>query len=141
MASPLQLRLDPQPIEGDWAQRAVDGPDAGCTVVFRGTVRDQARGRAVEGLEYQAYPRMVERELRAIAEEVGQAHEVLRIAVEHSTGAVPVGGCSVVLAVASAHRAAAFAAAAAFMDALKERVPIWKKELYQDGSSWIGQGS
>ncbi len=137
----FQLRLTELPVEGDWARRSVDGPDAGCTVVFSGTVRDQARGRAVDGLEYQAYPRMVEAELRRIADEVLASHEVLRIAVEHATGAVAVGQCSVALAVASAHRAPAFAAAAAFMDALKERVPIWKKERYQDGSSWIGQGS
>ncbi|MBC8327440.1 MAG: molybdenum cofactor biosynthesis protein MoaE [Planctomycetes bacterium] len=134
-------RLTQAPVAGDWARRAVDGPDAGCTVVFLGTVRAQSRGRAVGGLEYQAYPRMVEAELERIAAEVGAAHEVLRMAVEHSLGAVGVGQCSVVLAVASAHRAAAFAAAAAFMDALKERAPIWKKELYQDGSSWIGRGS
>jgi molybdopterin synthase catalytic subunit len=137
----FRCRLSAGPVSGDWAGEAVAGPDAGCVVRFAGTVRERSRGRSVRGLEYEAYPRMVEAELGRIAEEIGDRHEVLRIAVEHSTGAVPVGGCSVVLAVASAHRAAAFAAAAAFMDALKERVPIWKKELYEDGSSWIGQGS
>ncbi|KAA3610892.1 MAG: molybdenum cofactor biosynthesis protein MoaE [Planctomycetota bacterium] len=134
-------RLQEGPLEGDWARRQVEGPDAGCTVEFRGTVRNQARGRSVEHLEYEAYARMVPVELGRIAEQIFADFEVLRIAVEHATGKVEVGRCSVVVAVASAHRQAAFDASAAFMDALKVRVPLWKKEVYPDGSSWIGRGS
>lgn len=110
-------------------------------VCFRGTVREAARGKAVLRLEYEAYPRMVEEELARIAGEVLERHAVLRIAVEHSTGVVEVGRPSVAVAIAAAHRAPAFAAAAELMDRLKERVPIWKKEIYSDGSEWIGRGS
>lgn len=138
---PIAVRLVQGPAGGDWARAAVAGADAGCTVLFLGTVRATSRGRVVEGLDYQAYPRMVEAELARIAAEIGAVHPVLRFAVEHAVGPVEVGACSVAVAVASAHRAAAFAAAAAFLDALKERVPIWKRETYADGSAWIGRGS
>jgi molybdopterin synthase catalytic subunit len=139
--SDFQFRFVDGPVEGDWARVAVLGPDAGCVVEFRGTVRDQARGQAVLRLEYQAYPEMVAAELARIAGEMQIRHSVLRIAVIHSTGVVPVGQCSVSLAIASAHRATAFAATGDFMDELKARVPIWKHEYYADGSKWIGQGS
>lgn len=135
------LRLDPNPLVGEWAEAQVAGPDAGAIVLFRGTVRDHARGKTVLRLEYQGYPRMVQAELDRIAGEIRTRHAVARIAIEHATGVVPVGACSVVLAVAAAHRAAAFVACSEFMDELKRRVPIWKKEIYEDGSSWIGQGS
>lgn len=129
------------PLQGDALRGRVAGPDAGCVIEFRGTVRGTARGVEVERLEYEAYPKMVEAELHKIATEVAQAHPVLRIAVEHSTGVVPVGGCSVHVAIASAHRAAGFAASVQLMDELKERVPIWKKEIDQAGGIWIGRGS
>ncbi len=128
-------------MDGAWARGRVAGPDAGCTVLFLGTVRNRARGREVLRLEYQAYPRMVQAELNRIAVELGARHDVLRFAVEHATGAVPVGACSVAVAVAAAHRAPAWAAAAEFLDQLKVRVPIWKKECYSDGSVWVGSGS
>ena len=135
------FRLVNGPIDDDWARERVRGDDAGCVLVFHGTVRNVARGREVERLEYQAYPRMVEEELGRIAEEILAEYEVLRIAVEHATGEVAIGECSVAVAVASAHRAAAFRAAADLMDRLKARAPLWKKECYGDGSSWIGRGS
>ena len=137
----LVFRLCEGALEGRWPEEQVAGEDAGCVVLFRGTVRNQARGKEVLRLEYHAYPRMVEEELRRIDAEIRARHEALRVAIEHATGVVPVGGCSVALAVAGAHRAEAFAAASDFMDALKARAPIWKKEIYADGSEWIGQGS
>lgn len=137
----FSFRLQDGPLQDAWAENRVSGADAGCSVVFRGTVREQARGRAVVRLEYEAYEDMVEAELRRIWKEITTRHEVLRGAIEHSSGVVPVGGCSVVVAIAAAHRAAAFAAAAEMMDQLKARVPIWKKEIYADGGEWIGQGS
>lgn len=137
----FHFRLQQGPIHGSWAEQRVAGPDAGCVVVFRGTVRDHARKKAVVRLEYEAYASMAEAELNRIWREICSRHPVLRAAVEHSEGVVPVGECSVQVAIASAHRAPALLAMAEFMDALKVRVPLWKKEIYQDGSNWIGQGS
>lgn len=128
-------------LEGDDLRARVAGPDAGCVVEFRGTVRGTARGLKVVRLEYEAYAAMVETELQSIVDEVATQHEILRVAIEHSVGSVPVGGCSVHLAIAAAHRAAAFAAASALMDELKVRVPIWKKEVDSDGGVWLGRGS
>lgn len=129
------------PLEGDSLRARVAGPDAGCVVEFRGTVRGTARGLEVLRLEYEAYPEMVEAELQSIVNEIAAQHDILRVAIEHSVGIVPVGGCSVHLAIASAHRASGFAAAAALMDELKVRVPIWKKEVDSDGGVWLGRGS
>ena len=129
------------PLQGDALRARVAGPDAGCVVEFRGTVRGAARGLEVERLEYEAYSPMVEAELRKIAAEIRARHEILRVAIEHSVGVVPVGGCSVHVAIASAHRAAALAACTMLMDELKARVPIWKKEFDQAGGVWIGRGS
>jgi molybdopterin synthase catalytic subunit len=141
LADPFAVRLVDGPVCGDWALQAVAGSDAGCSLVFHGTVRRSGRQGVVEQLFYEAYPAMVESELRAIADEVLAEFEVLRIAVEHSTGSVPLGHCSVAVAIAAAHRRQVFAASARLMDALKERVPIWKKEIYEDGSEWLGRGS
>ncbi len=140
-ASVFSFRLTEGPVLSDWAREQVLGTDAGCVIEFRGVVRGEAQGKNVLRLEYEAYPRMVESELACIAREIVSEFSVLRVAVEHSIGTVPVGDCSVIVAIAGAHRVEAFRASAAYMDALKERVPIWKKECYADGSIWKGQGS
>lgn len=135
------FRMVEGPVEGDWARCQVAGVDAGCTLVFHGTVRESTRGRAVLRLEYEAYDGMVEAELRRIAEEVLERREILRVAVEHSVGTVLPGQGSVAVAIAAAHRREVFAAAAELMDELKKRAPLWKREVYADGSEWVGQGS
>lgn len=139
--SSFAFRLCEGPLHGPGFAHQIEGDDAGCVVEFRGTVRGKAGDREVLRLEYDAYPEMVEAELRRIVEEVRSQHAILRVAIEHSSGTVPVGGCSVRVWIASAHRAAAFAAAAMLMDELKQRVPIWKKEVYADGGVWLGRGS
>ncbi|MDP7063377.1 MAG: molybdenum cofactor biosynthesis protein MoaE [Planctomycetota bacterium] len=140
-ARPFAVRLSEGPVNGDWAMSAVSGSDAGCSLVFFGTVRENGRQGAVTHLFYEAYPQMVAKELQDIAETILAEFKVLRIAVEHSVGTVPVGECSVTVAIAAAHRKHVFDASARFMDKLKARVPIWKKEVYQDGSEWLGRGS
>lgn len=141
MSERFRMRLVEGAAEGTWAEEQVLGVDAGCVLAFHGTVRTRSRGREVMRLEYEAYEGMVEPELRRIAEEILERFEVLRIAVEHSVGLVGPGCRSVTVAVAAAHRKEVFAAAAAYMDELKVRAPLWKREVYADGSEWIGQGS
>jgi molybdopterin synthase catalytic subunit len=125
--------LDPRAIE-----TLVAGPDAGAIVTFAGTVRDNARGLNVTALDYEAYPSAAEKMLARVgAEAVDQWPEV-RIAISHRTGHLLPGEASVVIACASPHRENAYAASSFAITRIKEIVPIWKKEWYEDGSSWIG---
>ena len=110
----------------------------GATVLFLGTVREVNDGRGVTGIEYTAYRSMAERELAAIVEEAAVLADSNDVAVEHRLGELAVGDCSVAVAVAHPHRARAFEAARYLIEELKERVPIWKREQYVDGTrEWV----
>jgi molybdopterin synthase catalytic subunit len=128
--------------EGEIEPRAVEalvaGPDAGAIVTFIGTVRDNARGRNVTALDYEAYPSAAEKMLARVGAEVADQWPEVRIAITHRTGHLLPGEASVVIACASPHRENAYAASAFAIARIKEIVPIWKKEWYDDGSSWIG---
>ena len=125
--------IDPRTVEA-----AVAGPDAGAVVTFSGNVRDNARGRDVQALDYEAYVPAAEKMLAHIGAEIIDRWPSVRTAITHRTGLLQPGETSVVIACASAHRAQAFEAAAYAIDRIKEIVPIWKKEHYADGSTWIG---
>jgi len=116
----------------------VTAPDAGAVVSFIGIVRNHARGRSVQWLEYEAYTTGCLPIFAAIATEAQARWSVGAVAIHHRTGHLAVGEASVVIAVAAAHRADAFAACEYAIDALKDRAPIWKKEAYADGETWIG---
>jgi len=142
--------LTAEPLEVADAQRTVEDRSCGAVVVFTGNVRDRNRGEDVSRLEYEALERMAGPEMARIFEEVRAEHgdpsgadpeRALRMYCAHRMGLVEVGEPSVVIAVASPHRAAAFEAARALIDRLKERLPVWKKEVYADGHHWIGEGS
>jgi MoaE-MoaD fusion protein len=117
---------------------SVEDEGAGAVVTFLGTVRDNARGRAVTHLDYEAYPEAAEKMLARIAREMRDRWPVLRVAIEHRTGKLAIGEVSVVIAVSSAHRDAAFESCAYAIERIKEIVPIWKKEFYRDGEVWVG---
>jgi molybdopterin synthase catalytic subunit len=110
----------------------------GAVVQFRGVARRQSRGRAVVHLEYEAYPEMAEQQMADIGAEIERRWPGARVAIVHRTGVLEIGQASVVIAVATPHRAEAFAACQFAIDKLKETVPIWKKEVWSDGSQWIG---
>jgi len=115
----------------------VAGPGHGAVVTFVGAVRDHARGRAVERLEYEAYGAMAQRQLEGIVAEVEATWPGVAVAVHHRVGTLTVGEVAVVVAVGSAHRAEAFAACQRVIDRLKEDVPIWKREIGPDGAEWV----
>ena len=121
--------------------KIVEHPGAGAVVVFSGVVRDNARGRSVSALEYEAYPPAAERQLARIADEMCERWDLLGVAIEHRFGLLQIGEISVVIAVSSAHREAAFEASSYAINRIKEIVPIWKKEFYDDGDTWIGSES
>ena len=125
------------PISVDEVSRRVADPAAGCVVSFAGLVRGDNQGRQVRYLEYEAYPEMAEPILAQIGAEAQARWPVDKVAIVHRVGRLEIGEASVVVAVASPHRAEAFAACRFAIDALKAQVPIWKKELYADGSEWL----
>jgi molybdopterin synthase catalytic subunit/molybdopterin converting factor small subunit len=114
---------------------------AGAIATFLGTVRAQSRGHEVIALEYEAYEDMAEQVMAEIGDEVMERYDLCKVAISHRTGRVDVGGTSVAIAVSAPHRQDALAACADVIEALKARVPLWKKELYEGGEEWIGRGS
>ncbi len=129
--------LSDLPLDVDEVVRRVAGPDTGGVVTFVGQVRDEARGRAIERLEYEAYPGMAEREIEKITAEAADRWPGVRVAVAHRTGVLAIGDIAVVVVAAAAHRGDAFDACRFTIDRLKERVPIWKKEVATDGAYWV----
>lgn len=110
----------------------------GATVLFLGTVREVNEGRAVEALDYAAYEAMAQAELERIAAEASERFGVRDLAVEHRIGLLGLGEASVAIAAAHPHRGAAFDACRWVIEAIKARVPIWKREHYADGErSWV----
>jgi molybdopterin synthase catalytic subunit len=126
------------PLSVDEVLSAVMDPAAGGLVVFVGTVRDVDGGRAVGGLGYSAHP-AAEDSLRAVAESVAQRFPAVALAAVHRVGDLAVGDLAVVVAAACPHRGEAFDAARALIDELKQTVPIWKHQLFADGTDeWVG---
>jgi molybdopterin synthase catalytic subunit len=126
------------PIDAATVTAAVADPASGAICTFIGTTRDHHDVRSVTQLEYEAYPEMALRELQKIGAEARRRWPITKIAIVHRIGVVPIGEASVVIAVSSAHRVAAFEACHFAIDRLKEVVPIWKKEHFDGGEVWIG---
>ena len=111
-------------------------PGAGAVLVFEGTTRDSFEGREVQRLEYESYEPMACREMEQIRSEALEQWPAIRIAMAHRVGIVPVGQTSIMIAVSAPHRDTAYSASRFAIDAVKARVPVWKKEIYRDGTSW-----
>ena len=136
-SAPGRFTLSGEALDASEVAARVAGPDAGGLVTFIGAVRESSRGREIRHLEYEAYPGMVEREMEKIAHEASARWPGSRVAMAHRTGHLEIGDLAVVIAAAAPHRAEAFAAAQYAIDSLKERVPIWKKEVATDGEYWV----
>jgi molybdopterin synthase catalytic subunit len=118
-------------------ERAVADPRAGAVVSFQGVVRDHDHGRGVTVLEYEGHPGAAA-VLREVAAEIAADPEVYAVAVSHRIGVLKVGDVALVAAVSTAHRAAAFAACARLVDEVKARLPIWKRQVFDDGTEeWV----
>jgi MoaE-MoaD fusion protein len=126
------------PLVPDEIAALVAAPEAGAVVTFVGAVRNQARGRAVKWLDYEAYAAGCVPIFARLAAEMHEQWRIVDVAIHHRVGHLLVGDASVVIAVSATHRQDAFAACAYAIDKLKERAPIWKKEAYADGEIWIG---
>jgi molybdopterin synthase catalytic subunit len=132
----VALTADRLPVE--MAIEWVTLPECGAQVVFSGTVRDHAEGRSgVSSIEYEAYTEQVETRLADIARQARDRWPMLgRIALLHRVGVLLLGECSVLVVVSAPHRAEAFESARWSIDALKETVPIWKRETWEGGVDW-----
>jgi len=108
----------------------------GAALVFEGIVRNQTRGRKTLYLDYEAYEPMALQEMESLAEKALKQFQIRDVAIVHRLGRLQIGETSVLIAVASAHRAAAFEACRWLIDTLKKTVPIWKKEYFEDGAVW-----
>jgi molybdopterin synthase catalytic subunit len=128
-----------EPLSVDEVVAAVSDRRAGGIALFLGAVRDHDHGRSVITLDYSAHPSAAEL-LRKVAEEVASAHpDVVALSAIHRVGALEIGDLAVVVGASAAHRGEAFAACRAFIDTLKEQVPIWKREEFADGDhEWVG---
>jgi MoaE-MoaD fusion protein len=135
------FRLSSEPL--DLAAVVAEAADerAGAIATFLGTTRVESRGRRVLRLEYEAYQGMAEQVMADIAEQLHARYDLIEIAMHHRIGRVGIGETSVAIAVSAAHRHDALAACHEAIDALKQLVPLWKKEVYEGGEEWIGRGS
>jgi len=133
-------RIGPEPLSAESPLREVAGTDRGAVVTFVGTVRSSNHGKAVVRLEYEAYPEMALRVFDHICAEARERWGA-RLVIQHRTGSLDPGALSVVIAAAAPHRADAFEACRHAIELLKKDAPIWKREIYPDGSSWVGLGS
>lgn len=137
----MRVALVDGPINVSALIAEVSDESCGAATVFLGCVRNVNEGRAVTGIEYSAYRSMAEREMSAIANEAATRFGVTRLIIEHRLGVLGLGDVSVAIVAAHAHRAPALDAMRFAIEQLKRRVPIWKLELYVDGTrEWVGSG-
>lgn len=133
----MMVRLVHEPIDVVEALAGVVSERAGAVVTFDGRVRDHAEGRRVKSLYYEAYEPMALSEMRRLCAEASSRWPLEGLAVVHRLGHLEIGESSVFIAVSCSHRADAFEACRFVIDRIKETVPIWKKEFWDDGSAWV----
>lgn len=134
------FRVQDRPLSLDAVVSAVQHEGAGAVVTFTGAVRDETAGRRVVRLEYEAYASMADAVLTKLGREVEEGWPGAHLAIHHRVGTLSPGELAVVIAASAPHRAAAFEACRHAIERLKQEVPIWKKEIFEDGSTWVGMG-
>jgi len=135
-ASGVRASIVHNPIDTAKVLEQVKHGEDGAAVVFEGIVRNQTRGRTTRYLDYEAYEEMALQEIDRLVERALEQFQVRDVALVHRLGRLEIGETSVLIVVASAHRAAAFDACRWLIDTLKRTVPIWKKEYFDDGAVW-----
>lgn len=131
------IAITDQPIDVDAAIAAAQSERAGAVNVFIGTVRNHAARQKVVRLEYEAYDKMALKKMEEVAAEARRRWPVEKVAVVHRKGVLQIGEVAVVIAVSTPHRRESFEACQYIIDTIKLVVPIWKKEVYENGETWI----
>jgi molybdopterin synthase catalytic subunit len=133
----VSVSVTGEPLDVTAHERLVADPRAGAVVTFAGVVRDHDDGRTVTLLEYEGHP-TAEAVLREVAEEIATDSAVYGVAVSHRVGVLDIGDVALAAAVSTAHRADAFAACARLVDEVKARLPVWKRQVFADGTEeWV----
>jgi molybdopterin synthase catalytic subunit len=130
------VQLTREPIDAQSIAAALKHPEDGALAIFDGIVRNHTRGRRTLYLDYEAYEQMALQQMQQLAAEAIEKFPIRQAALVHRLGKLEIGETSVLIAAASAHRAAAFDACRWLIDTLKKTVPIWKKEYFEDGAVW-----
>lgn len=131
------IHLTEEPLDIANVIASVSSDQAGAMDVFIGTVRNKTQERKVVRLEYEAYDSMAILQMEKVAAQVKEKWPVEKIAIHHRKGILHIGDIAVVIAVSTPHRQEAFEACHYAIDTLKETVPIWKKEIFEDGEVWV----
>lgn len=131
------VQISSEPLDIQYCTDWVMSPEAGGIDVFIGTVRNKTAGKNVVRLEFEAYEKMAISEMQKIADEACTKWPLLKMLIHHRVGILQVGEIPVIIAISSAHRAATFEACQWAIDTLKQTVPIWKKEVFDDGEQWV----
>lgn len=133
----IDIQLKNEALSVEECSELVASNAAGGTVLFIGTVRNQTQGKKVLCLDFEAYEPMAISEMRKIAVEAKARWNAEKIAIHHRLGSLQIQEIAVIIAVATPHRKAAFEACQFCIDTLKETVPIWKKEIFENGEVWV----
>ena len=133
----MTIEITGQPLDPQRITSLVRADANGAVVTFLGTTRDNFQGKKVVNLEYEAFEEMALKKMEEVRQEIQAEFAIEDTAISHRIGTVAIGQISLVVAVASPHRQEAFQACHRAVDRIKEVVPIWKKEVYEDGSRWV----
>lgn len=133
----IEVNISAEPLDAQECIGKVTSPECGGIDVFIGTVRNATKGNTVIRLEFEAYERMALKEMQKLANEATEKWSVNNIVIHHRVGALEVGDIPVIICVSAAHRDAAFDACRYIIDTLKQTVPIWKKEIFENGEVWV----
>ena len=131
------IKITDKPIQIDEAVKAATALGSGAINVFVGTVRNESKGKSVRWLEYEAFETMAISEMKQIIKTASEKWKILGFAVTHRVGTLHPGETAVVIAVSTPHRKESFEACEYIIDTLKERVPIFKKEVFENGEEWV----
>ena len=137
MHDKISIRLTDEKLQVTDALQEVQSDRAGAVDMFIGTVRNHTQDRSVARLDYEAYDAMAVKEMEKLAAQVCERWPVEKIVIYHRKGTLEIGDIAVIIAVATPHRQEAFDACKYTIDTLKQTVPIWKKEIFDDGEIWV----
>jgi molybdopterin synthase catalytic subunit len=137
MSRIIEVKIQKTPLNIDTCMKVVASTTCGGTAIFVGTTRDVTDGKKVSGLEFEVYTEMALKEMKNIADSTIEQWPVESVLIHHREGVVLAGETAVIIIVTAPRRDAAFKACRYVIDTLKETVPIWKKEFFEDGTEWV----